>query len=238
MSLKHYLPLFCPLPQYQFDIERIRKEVDCLSDHWTNVLNSNKELSFNHSELVKKLYDHYEEISLTIYNSSQPSLSYKDFNKLNFSAACNEKLSKHEKHKIKTLKKLHKPELDERNYNQVTAIYKNTYIRKCVEIIDGSPARVRLVKLKPEKEVNWHIDYDPSYALRLVLPIYTNEKVLNFFKKDNKIQTTHIPSNGIPWFLNTGFPHRVINKGKTDRILLLFSLAHCEGLIDYIKKSS
>ena len=235
MNLKHYLPLYCPLSKYQFDIERIRKEADSLSSYWTNVLMSNKELSFNHRLLIERIHQHYEQISLTVCNSSEPIISYKDIKHLKLSNDYTQKLSRYRKYKSKLSKRFDKSELDERNYNQITPLYKNTYIRSCVESLGGAPIRVRLVKLKPKQEVNWHIDYDPSYAVRLVLPIYTNPKVLNFFKRKNKIQKTHIPDNGVPWFLNTGFPHRVVNGGATDRILLLFSLIDCKVLIDYIK---
>ena len=229
MGLKYYLPLYCPLSKYQFDINQIQKEVDHLSNHWTDVLQSNQELSSNHSDLVKKLYNHYEEISLTSYNGNTKNLA------TSFSNKQRPAKSKHNEYKTKSSRRFDKPELDERNYDQITSIYKDTYIRKCVESLGGKSARVRLVKLKAKKEVNWHIDYDPSYAVRLVLPIYTNSQVLNFFKKKNQTYQVHIPSNGIPWFLNTGFPHRVVNNGITDRVLLLCSLMDCEELIDYIQ---
>ncbi|MCZ0933463.1 MAG: hypothetical protein OXJ52_09995 [Oligoflexia bacterium] len=75
MSLKRYLPLGCCLPKYQFDIGR-RREADSLSDPWTDVHQSNQELSSAHSELVEKLYSYYEKISLAVYNSSERLTSY------------------------------------------------------------------------------------------------------------------------------------------------------------------
>ena len=45
--------------------------------------------------------------------------------------------------------------------------------------------RVRITKLDAHTDVPMHIDYDPTYATRVVIPVYTNPKVKNRFKKGN-----------------------------------------------------
>jgi quercetin dioxygenase-like cupin family protein len=83
--------------------------------------------------------------------------------------------------------------------------------------------RVRLTKLDPGKEISWHIDYDPTYAVRIIVPIYTNDKVRNLFR----VKTEEIDVNleaGKAYFLNTGFAHAVFNKSNEPRIALMFSL--------------
>lgn len=96
--------------------------------------------------------------------------------------------------------------------------------------------RVRLVKLKPGKTVDFHIDYDPSFSVRIVVPVFTNEHVWNYTKRGHELEKVHMPADGTPWFLNTGFSHAAVNEGDTERIILMFSLVP-DSLLDEISKS-
>jgi hypothetical protein len=83
--------------------------------------------------------------------------------------------------------------------------------------------RVRITKLEAGKQIPWHIDYDPSYATRIIIPIYTNTMVENWFKVKGVETNVHLEA-GKAYFLNTGFSHAVFNNSYMSRIALMFSL--------------
>ena len=89
--------------------------------------------------------------------------------------------------------------------------------------------RVRITKLAPGKEIPYHVDYDPTYAVRVIVPIFTNKGVKNFFKIRDEIKEYHLEA-GQAYFLNTGFSHAVENQSDEPRIALMFSLDGQEDL--------
>jgi hypothetical protein len=228
LSMRHRLPSYFPLRKYLFDLELIKKEVSGMEKYFTNVLKSNKELCSNNHALVESVIDHYRQISLTSCPLSNDKFDYLDCKLLGETGGqfgTQAPLSKHALYRLKSSRRKDRPELDEHNYFEPTPLYANTYMRTCVESLGERPLRVRLVKLKAGKSVDWHIDYDPTYATRIILTVTTNDKVINSTKRRGKIENIHIPANGIPYFLNTGFSHMVSNNGDSDRIVLMFSLS-------------
>ena len=83
--------------------------------------------------------------------------------------------------------------------------------------------RIRITKLAPKKEITWHTDYDPTYATRIIIPIYSNKKVKNLFKVRKNIEE-YILEEGKAYFINGGFAHSVKNDSENSRIALMFSL--------------
>lgn len=222
---KYLLPSYYKLTNIRFDLERLQNEVRQLEEQFTSVTESNQELCSNNHLLVESVYDHYEQVSLTTIDRETPvSLSTEECSALGESAGVENQLSKHRKYFLKTQCRSDFPALDERNYNKPTEAYLGSYIQECVESFNQKIMRVRLVKLKSGKNVDWHIDYDPSYAMRFIIPIFTNENVINKTKRRNEIESLHLEADGHPWFLNTGFSHSVENNGDTDRVVLMFSL--------------
>lgn len=78
---------------------------------------------------------------------------------------------------------------------------------------------VRLLKLAAGAAIREHSDPDLHYEygeVRLHIPLQTNPQV-EFFLADERI----VMNEGECWFLNLSLPHRVINRGETDRIHLV-----------------
>ena len=91
--------------------------------------------------------------------------------------------------------------------------------------------RNRNTKLDPHTDVPMHIDYDPTYATRVVIPVYTNPKVKNRFKVRGEEVETHLEA-GKAYFFNTGFAHGVFNESDEPRIAFMFSLDGQDDISD------
>jgi hypothetical protein len=223
-KLKYQLPNIIELP-YRFDIEKLRKELDNISNKFKGVLEANGTLCANNHKLVKEVYDHFEQINLTVFKD-QPTEVSLDLCETTYNT--NSAKRRLRRTDIDS-------SLDERNYNYPTEDFTGSYFEEVIKTFKCPAIRVRLTKLKPGKELVPHIDYDPSYATRIIVPIYTNENVINQFWRKNEYFEQHLPANGSAFFLNTGVKHSVVNNGDTDRVALMFSLDGTEDINDYIK---
>ncbi len=216
---KNHLPSYFKLKRFHFDIDLIQKEILEFAPEFANVFEANHSLCMNHPTLTDSVKEHYEQVSLTVFNNekvsnAQPTSVISSQSSVSFTSEYRKKISP----------RLDSPDMDERNYDFPSEKFKNSYMHQCVKQMPGDFMRVRLVKLKAGKTVDFHIDYDPSFATRIILPIYTNSQCYNLTKRKGQIEQVHVPADGHPWFLNTGFSHASENKGDTDRIILMFSL--------------
>ena len=91
--------------------------------------------------------------------------------------------------------------------------------------------RNRITKLDGNTDVPMHSEYDHTDATRVVIPVYTNEKVINRFKVKGEIVETHLEA-GKAYFFNTGFAHGVFNESDAPRIAFLFSLDGQDDITD------
>ena len=90
-------------------------------------------------------------------------------------------------------------------------------------------SRVRITKLAPGKTIPFHVDYDVSYAVRCICPVYGGSNVINLFKRDGKLEAYNL-EDGTANFLNIGYPHAVVNMSDQPRIALMFSLDGTDDL--------
>tara|TARA_B100001113_G_scaffold99740_1_gene80537 strand:- start:678 stop:1181 length:504 start_codon:yes stop_codon:yes gene_type:complete len=151
----------------------------------------------NHKKLVSEVYDNFEQINLTELNGDP--MPYTD------------NIKERIKRREETL------------YNKKTQDYIGSYFENIVEQFISPAMRIRITKLAPKKEITWHTDYDPTYATRIIIPIYSNKKVKNLFKVRKNIEK-YILEEGKAYFINGGFAHSVKNDSENSRIALMFSL--------------
>jgi len=151
----------------------------------------------NHEKLVKDVYNNFEQINLTELDGDP--MPYTD------------NIKKRIRRREETL------------YNKKTEDYIGSYFENIVEQFDAPAMRVRITKLAPKTEITFHIDYDPSYATRIIIPIYTDKKVKNLFKVRKNIEEYNLKA-GKAYFINGGFAHSVKNESENSRIALMFSL--------------
>jgi len=183
------------------ELDKLRFESDRLAEKFTDVRSANPMLCDNHMELVKDVYDNFEQINLTEPSEILP-----------YTASIKERLRRREEHL----------------YNVPTEDYTGSYIQSIVEQCKSPASRVRITKLAPGKMIPFHVDYDVSYAVRCICPIYGGNNVVNLFKRDGKLEAYNL-EDGNAYFLNIGYPHAVINMSDKPRIALMFSL---DGTLD------
>ena len=192
---KHNLPTIANL-NLNIDLNKLREETDKLADKFLDVESANPGLCDNHAELVKSVYDNFEQINLTTPSEVLPHTT-----------SIKERLKRKEEHL----------------YNVPTDEYKNSYFEKIVTQCQAQASRIRITKLAPGKMIPWHVDYDVSYGVRVIVPIYGDNNVINLFKRNNKIEAYNL-KNGVANFLNIGYTHGVVSMSKKARLALMFTL--------------
>ena len=184
------------------DLARLREATDTLAQKFVDVRTANPMLCDNHMELVADVYDNFEQINLT-----QPSEI------LPYEPSIKKRLRRREEHL----------------YNQPTEDYTGSVFEEIVTQLKAPASRVRITKLAPGKTIPFHVDYDVSYAVRCICPVYGGKNVINLFKRDGKLEAYNL-EDGTANFLNIGYPHAVVNMSNQPRIALMFSLDGTDDL--------
>lgn len=192
---KHDLPTIANL-NLDIDLEKLRESANNLANKFIDVKTANPMLCMNHEELVKNVYDNFEQINLTTPSEILP-----------FETSIKERLRRKEEHL----------------YNVPTEDYTGSYFEEIVSQLKSPASRVRITKLAPGKIIPFHVDYDVSYAVRCICPIYGGDNVVNLFKRNNQLEAYNL-EDGNAYFLNIGYPHAVVNMSDKPRIALMFSL--------------
>lgn len=201
MRNKRQLPTIAEL-DIGIDLKYLQEETDKLANSYKDVKTANPMLCMNHEQLVQDVYDNFEQINFTEPSEILP-----------YEPSIKKRIARREEHL----------------YNVPTEEYLESYHKEIVEQCKAPASRVRITKLAPGKEIPWHVDYDPTYAVRCIVPIYTDDNVKNYFKRDGEV-TEHVLEAGKAYFLNIGYPHRVVNNSDKPRIALMFSLDGQEDL--------
>ncbi len=178
------------------DLARLRAETDKLAEKFVDVRTANPMLCMNHEDLVKDVYDNFEQINLTTPSEILPHTT-----------SIKERLRRREEHL----------------YNVPTEDYLGSYFEEIVTQCKAPASRIRITKLAPGKMIPWHVDYDVSYAVRCIVPVYGGSNVVNLFKRNGKLEAYNL-EDGTANFLNIGYPHAVVNMSDKPRIALMFSL--------------
>ena len=192
---KHNLPTVADI-NLNIDLDTLRQATDRLNNQFKDVRSANPMLCMNHEELVKSVYDNFEQINLTTPSEILPHTT-----------SIKERLRRKEEHL----------------YNVPTEEYTDSYFENIVTQCHSPASRIRITKLAPGKMIPWHVDYDINYGVRCIVPIYGSDNVINLFKRDNKIEAYTL-KDGTANFLNIGYKHAVINMSKKPRIALMFTL--------------
>ena len=178
------------------DLVRLRQATDTLAKKFVDVRTANPMLCDNHMELVADVYDNFEQINLTEPSEILP-----------YEPSIKKRLRRREEHL----------------YNQPTEDYTDSVFEEIVTQLKAPASRVRITKLAPGKTIPFHVDYDVSYAVRCICPVYGGKNVINLFKRDGKLEAYNL-EDGTANFLNIGYPHAVVNMSDQPRIALMFSL--------------
>jgi len=203
---KYKLPTHGELKHINIDLTKLQAATDKLASEYVDVKTANKMLCDNHMALSKSVYDNFMQINLTEFGGDK-ELKYTD--------SIKERLRRGE----------------EKLYNKPNDKYIGSYFEEITSQFKCDKMRVRITKLDPGTDVPMHIDYDPTYATRVVIPVYTNPKVKNRFKVRGEEVETHLEA-GKAYFFNTGFAHGVFNESDEPRIAFMFSLDGQDDITD------
>lgn len=224
------------IPNVKFDIELLKKEVSTLNEQWVNIFQANRGLCATHNELAESNYHHFKQINLTYFESTLNE--FLDLSELRDECkviSTSEELgnSKTQRHKTK----IHRldnlpPAMNEHNWYHPLPIYENSYIRSAIESqFKATPIRVRLTRIEAGKYLTPHIDYDTTYAVRIIVPISGTEGVTSVCWPKNQREEYNMVNDGSAYFLNVGYKHSVEHSGTEDRIALMFSLPTQEDIL-------
>ena len=183
------------------NLKTLQDSTTVLAEKFVDVRTANPMLCMNHEELVQSVYDNFEQINLTTPSEILPH-----------TASIKERLRRREEHL----------------YNVPTPEYTGSYFEEIVTQLKAPASRIRITKLAPGKTIPFHVDYDVSYGVRCIVPIFGDKQVINLFRRDGKLEAYNL-DNGNAYFLNIGYPHAVVNMSSNPRIALMFTL---DGSVD------
>lgn len=212
MKLKYRLPNYAKL-DFKFDIKKLQKETNEISNMFTDVFSANGKLCANHQDLADNVHSFFDQINLTTSNTLQKITAIESEQLLEFNSV-----------RSRLKQNVTDSDILEKNYNISTSIFKNSYFEEIVKTFKCPAIRVRLTKLGPYKSLIPHIDYDPSYAVRIIVPIFSNPGCINQFWRKNVLEEVWFENDGSCYFLNTGVRHSVVNNSSENRVALMFSL--------------
>ena len=120
------------------------------------------------------------------------------------------------------------PDPTKNAYVDLAVLDRCPYIREVMAAFHCPLRLVRLLKLTPGSNIKEHSDYDLSFEdgeVRVHVPIQTNPAVE--FVVDGK----PLPmGEGECWYVNFNLPHRIHNRGATDRVHLVIDCVLNEWL--------
>lgn len=227
MLTKHQLPPYAVLPHVHVDVERLRAFLGGVQDRFADVIQANQGLCGIHHRLVESVYDCFSQISLT---TLPPTLaeqgrraSETECREIEGMVAGGEAGSLAAR--VRRRKRLagEASVLNEHSYDFRTELLRGSYVEELLGQFRARATRVRLVKLAANSSVPPHIDYDPSYAVRVIVPLVADDFCVNSFWVKNELHAT-VFRPGRAYFLNTGYRHAVMNHSSRDRVTLMLSL--------------
>ena len=226
MKLKHRLPSHSVIDHLSLNPEQLASLVQCVNElesEFKSVLEVNKELCGIHHDLASRVYENFFQISLTDSTVENKPTTLEECEIVDEDIH-NRGLIKSYRKRIELTTDIASP-MNESTYTAKTKVYDrySEIFDSIFSKIKGKSTRARLVKLSSGSNVTPHIDYDPSYAVRIIIPIIADNECLNVFWVKNNIETVAF-TPGKAYFLNTGYKHAVMNFSKHDRYTLLISI--------------
>lgn len=237
MRLKHKLPVYSEIQHLSLSedqVQQLKQIVIEMEAEFKTVLEINKSLCGIHHVLSSSVYDNFLQIGLTDsplndgdVTLEQCEIINNDFESMGV---------------IKSMKSRNSKSTDINSpLNERTYTVKNETYFKYSSVFDSifskfksKPTRIRLVKLNAGTTVSPHIDYDPSYSVRIIIPIVSPSDCLNIFWNHGDIISFNM-KEGNAYFLNTAHRHAVVNLSDQDRYTLLVSVDGTSDIDDLIK---
>lgn len=226
MKLKHRLPVCTPLEHLSIDDNQLQSLIDIVHQQeaqFRSVLEINKQLCGIHHRLATSVYDNFYQIALTDSAAQNTDTTLEEC-EVTHNTLHNGSGTQSLRKKLGASSDTTNP-LNERTYTVKTTMYQqySSLFDGIFARFRGQPTRIRLVKLAAGTTVAPHIDYDPSYSVRVIIPIISPQDCINIFWERGEVKSYHLLP-GVAYFLNTGYRHAVVNLSDVDRYTLLVSV--------------
>lgn len=218
IRLKHKLPLFAELNHLNIteqELSQLKTLIIESSNFFASVLETNKNLCEIHHTLAEAVYDNVQQISLTDSTISTDTtldnckIAHEN---IGISGSVSNLKNRNSMSSNPT------SALNEKTYKQKNDFYMNNsfLFDKIFSRFKSQPTRIRISKLLANSTIIPHIDYDPSYSVRVIIPIVSPGECVNLFWNKNNVESVNM-KEGVAYFLNTGYKHAVVNLSKHDR---------------------
>lgn len=224
MLKKRNLPACAKIPGVYFDLDKVKEQLSSL-DGWGDVYETNSGITkFHDQKFIEALQTNdFREHSFT---TLRPEFVSSDVDLVSLGSRKSE-IYRNKHFKTEKLS----PVGNEMNWDYPAEGYAGSYIQtEIARQFKAESCRVRMHWLVAGKTIEPHIDYDPSYGVRFVLPVAGTSGVINAFWPNNKREEYNLAADGSVYFLNTGYVHSVEHNGIEDRIALLFTLKSQEDI--------
>ena len=248
MKKRHHLPLMAKL-NFKVDIDRFQKEFyDFGYDDWSlydglkqgtgkvggfitrrillEYFLNDQEMNEREGKTIVEGGEAYKMLCLTKYNPDKLTINeYFDPTSLTDQYEIHDLSRKLEKI-CDPNHPLYVPEADEKNYD-VRNEYCKGYLNEILDLIEnkvGHVTRSRLAVLMPGEQIKPHMDINTDKAIRIHIPLFTNEQCVIGVKGKHAEYEDHLPADGSVWFLNQGYTHWVKNNGSTPRVHFVASV--------------
>lgn len=226
-KLKHLLPTHSILEHCSLDRVTLNKMIalclDELNSDFKTTIEVNKQLCSVHNKLTHSSYDSFYQIALTDSVSQNNSVTFEDLDNINMELNAGSRTKNYrQKQKLSTVTD---GPMNESSFTDKTEIYKRhaELFDSILDKLRGQSSRIRLVKLEAGSSITPHIDYDPSYSVRIIIPILAEKDCVNLFWVKNNIEAVSFEP-GKAYFLNTGFKHAVVNYSDKDRYTFMITM--------------
>ena len=258
MKKRQYLPLMAKL-DLKVDIERLTKEFfefgydnwdmydglkkdGCASEEGLVVRRVLLEYFLNDEELaerdgakVAEGGEAYKMLCITGYNEDKPETKMGTNDIVGL-------VEQYEPHELaRKLEKVSDPShpmyvpiADEKNYDKRNDYCKG-YVAEVMDMLEekiGHVARSRYAVLMPGEEIKPHMDINTDKAIRIHIPLLTNEECVVGVEGKKRRVEEHLQADGSVYFLNQGYTHWVKNDGDTPRVHLVFVVIGQDGIDD------
>lgn len=231
-KIKHLLPTHSIVEHLQLEPSLLAELQTCvceLETEFKSALEVNKKLCGVHYDLTNEVYKNFFQISLTDSELPNEEVTIDDLEMIDKEF--------HKEGKIKGMRQKKMLSTDENSiHNEATFVHKTETYKRYAPLFDkvlskfkGTPTRIRLVKLGAGHSITPHIDYDPSYAVRIIIPVFAEPECVNLFWVKNNIESV-LFTPGNAYFLNTGYKHAVTNFSKHDRYTFMISIKGTEDI--------
>mgnify|MGYP003627754737 CR=1 FL=1 len=234
---RRYIPNFSTLnSSYDFDVAKLCESYTfSLSKNDTEGMNHRIKINDVENKDNPKFYGTdetgYEQVNLTSYDDLDSSGGYVEATWQWWNSRKERTLAERKSFYRKSLQNKLKglESTIETSYAKMNAL-SDSYMKDILHKFKGNVTRVRWAVAAPGLEMQPHLDYDTTYAVRYHLPVITNKDAIICVERNGVVQKINMAASGQVYFINQGFTHWIENNGTKPRVHLIVTVVGQEDM--------